>query len=203
MSLSHQRQQLRSRLKAKRRQLGCDQQQQAAEAVSQRLQQLPEVRRAKTLGVYLAFAGELDLAPFIRWCRQQGKTIACAALHPVVANQLLFIRLTANSPLITNRFGIAEPQPRLPDVIPLAGLDVVLTPLVAFDSQGNRLGMGGGYYDRLLQRCQRLAKPPCFIGVAHDFQLVPAVPVAPWDKPLPTIVTPSACYRRQTTLWAP
>ena len=70
--------------------------------------------------------------------------------------------------------------------------DVVLTPLVAFDEQGQRLGMGGGFYDRTLQNWQQYGLQP--VGYAHDCQGVEALPVEKWDVPLPAVVTPSKIW---------
>ena len=98
-----------------------------------------------------------------------------------------------------NRYGILEPQLNCSHVSPVAQLDIILMPLVAFDSKGNRLGMGGGYYDRTLSFTQHQTgfhspsekRAPKLVGIAHDIQEVDALPIAPWDVPLDAIVTPS------------
>ncbi|XPE60026.1 5-formyltetrahydrofolate cyclo-ligase [Shigella flexneri] len=78
------------------------------------------------------------------------------------------------------------------DVLPLSRLDVLITPLVAFDEYGQRLGMGGGFYDRTLQNWQHYKTQP--VGYAHDCQLVEKLPVEEWDIPLPAVVTPSKVW---------
>lgn len=94
--------------------------------------------------------------------------------------------------LLANRYGILEPNPSLCPCLD-AELDGVLTPLVAFDHQGTRLGMGGGYYDRFYARCtahnseQGTATIP-FIGVAYDFQQVEFLPKDPWDMQLTDVL---------------
>ena len=65
-------------------------------------------------------------------------------------------------------------------------------PLVAFDEYGQRLGMGGGFYDRTLQNWQHYKTQP--VGYAHDCQLVEKLPVEEWDIPLPAVVTPSKVW---------
>lgn len=65
-------------------------------------------------------------------------------------------------------------------------------PLVAFDEYGQRLGMGGGFYDRTLQNWQHYKMQP--VGYAHDCQLVEKLPVEEWDIPLPAVVTPSKVW---------
>jgi 5-formyltetrahydrofolate cyclo-ligase len=75
-------------------------------------------------------------------------------------------------------------------------LDLVLTPLVAFDAQGHRLGMGGGFYDRsfaYLLRHSRWLRPR-LIGLAYDFQRQTRLPHQPWDVPLHAIATDHRLY---------
>ena len=78
--------------------------------------------------------------------------------------------------------------------MPTHELDVILMPLVGFDNDGNRLGMGGGYYDRTLAYTRHAIKKPVLIGVAHDLQRVDRLPYASWDIPLNAIVTPT-CFQ--------
>lgn len=93
---------------------------------------------------------------------------------------------------MTNRLKIQEPRLNVRDVLPLSKLDVLVTPLVAFDEDGQRLGMGGGFYDRTLQHWQSYGLTP--VGYAHDCQLVEKLPVEEWDIPLPAVVTPSKVW---------
>ncbi len=103
------------------------------------------------------------------------------------SNRMSFFVHRLEAPLTRNRFGIKEPPLRAPWINTRA-LDLVLAPLVAFDDQGNRLGMGGGFYDRHfgnLPQCLR----PLLVGVAHEVQRARALPAAPWDVPLDGILT--------------
>ena len=84
-----------------------------------------------------------------------------------------------------NKYGIFEPHLNVQNVLPLEQLDVIFTPLVAFDKQGNRLGMRGGFYDRTLQHWQQQRFIP--VGLAHQCQQVDALPVESWDMPLERI----------------
>ncbi|MGK3529590.1 5-formyltetrahydrofolate cyclo-ligase [Escherichia coli] len=96
------------------------------------------------------------------------------------------------SELVMNKLKIHEPKLDVSDVLPLSRLDVLITPLVAFDEYGQRLGMGGGFYDRTLQNWQHYKMQP--VGYAHDCQLVEKLPVEEWDIPLPAVVTPSKVW---------
>ena len=113
-------------------------------------------------------------------------------LHPFTPGHLLFLRYTATSPMTRNRYGIAEPELDMQQVVPHSTLDLICTPLVAFDATGNRLGMGGGYYDRTLACWHEHRLGPKPLGLAHDCQQVDAVPQEEWDVPLPQIITPAA-----------
>ncbi len=77
--------------------------------------------------------------------------------------------------------------------MPVESIDVVLVPLVAFDALGHRLGMGGGFYDRTFARRKR--KLPLLVGIAHDFQQVERLAVAPWDIDLDMVVSDRRIYR--------
>ena len=121
-----------------------------------------------------------------------GKQICLPMLLPWHYNRLWFVPWAAGDPLVRNRFGIAEPRPAR-DRRPIAphALDLVLTPLVAFDRNCRRMGMGGGYYDRsfaFLGRRRHWNKPR-LLGLAYGFQEVETLPVRPWDVPLAGVAT--------------
>lgn len=190
------RQQLRSHIRGLRRSLSAEQQQQASLDLVQQLLPRPEVQQAQHIALYLTNDGELDTTPLIQALWQQGKTLYLPLLHPVVSGYLVFQLYTPNTLLKPNQFGIGEPELNCSLLCPVSQLDLIFTPLVAFDSQGQRLGMGGGFYDRTLSQLSSDtkssdAKKPALIGLAHDCQQVAAVPTEAWDIPLPTICTPS------------
>ena len=98
--------------------------------------------------------------------------------------------------MIKNHYGILEPKLEVRKVCPLDQLDVLFTPLVAFDNTGARLGMGGGFYDRTLANWQQHKIYP--IGLAHDCQRVDKIPLEHWDIPLPEIITPTRNHQFKT-----
>jgi 5-formyltetrahydrofolate cyclo-ligase len=104
-----------------------------------------------------------------------------------VGNQgvLRFAPWPAGAALRRNRYGITEPR-GIRHHLAAARLDLVIMPLVAFDADGNRLGMGGGYYDRALARRNHRR---ILVGVAFSVQQSPAVPALPWDVPLDIVIT--------------
>ncbi len=180
------RQQLRQQIRKTRRKLTALQQQQAAQHITEQALNLIERRHAKNIALYLAFDGEISTQPLIECLWQQGKQVYLPVLHPFCRGHLLFLRYLPNTPMKPNKFGILEPHLNLQNVLPIEQLDMIFTPLVAFDKQGNRLGMGGGFYDRTLQHQRQ--QHFITVGLAHQCQQVDALPTESWDIPLDRIL---------------
>lgn len=194
------RAQLRKEFREARRSLPVEQHEEAAQCIAAQLNTLPFVKSANTVAGYLVNDGEVNLKYYIESTWQLShKKFALPVLHPVCKGHLLFLDYTPHSQLINNKYNIEEPVLSCENVIPVTQFDVILMPLVGFDTSGNRLGMGGGYYDRTLSFTQRKLNTqsalnqhnPKLVGIAHDVQEVDALPIAPWDVPLDAIVTPS------------
>jgi 5-formyltetrahydrofolate cyclo-ligase len=99
-------------------------------------------------------------------------------------NQMNFYSWSRNDPLKINKFGIPEPVVSSKILYP----DILLVPLVAFDSNLNRLGYGGGYYDRYIEKIEKIKKV-IKIGLAFSFQKISSIPINQYDKQLDFIVT--------------
>lgn len=149
------------------------------------------IRNAESVALYISVDGEIDTHGVIEWCLAKGKKVALPVIHPFSKGQLLFLKYDKNTVMNPNRYNIPEPELNVQNVVPLNHIDIIFTPLVAFDNQGNRLGMGGGYYDRTLQFYQQGKKGPYPIGLALDIQEVENLPTDTWDVPLPEIITPT------------
>jgi len=188
-----ERQQIRAQIRRQRQALSPQQQQQAAQQVAERALSLPLLAQARNVALFLSFDGELDTRPLISRLWQRGQQVYLPVLHPFSTGQLLFIRYLPDTPLTPNRYGIPEPSLNLTELAPLDTLDIILVPLVAFDARGQRLGMGGGFYDRTLQHWQQHGVLPA--GLAHCCQQVPALPTEQWDIPLPVIITPEKVWQ--------
>lgn len=179
---------IRQFMRGLRNQLTDQQQLIAAKSLSQQLLSLSWFQRAQKIAVYLANDGEID--PIVISAKAMYRKRQCflPTLHPIKKNQLLFGDY--QGPKALNRFGISEPDPKRNDMVNPQHLDLVLLPLVAFDKQGGRLGMGGGFYDRTFEFLKRSGQnKPKLVGLAHHFQQVPHLPVESWDVPLSAIVT--------------
>ncbi|MDC1255943.1 5-formyltetrahydrofolate cyclo-ligase [bacterium] len=194
------RQSIRQHIRAKRKALSITEQKLSAESLSKTLQLNENVISAKSIALYLANDGELNLAPFIRWCWQNNKAVYLPVVHPFSKGNLLFLRYSDHSEMTINKYGIKEPKLDIRHILPTQQLDIIFTPLVAFDETGERIGMGGGYYDRTLAKWHESYKidkqsKPYPIGIAHDCQQIDKVPTELWDIPLPEIITPSKNIR--------
>ena len=142
---------------------------------------MEHVAARDVVAAYYARDGEVDLAPLIEMCWQRGIAVAL----PVLAGRgMTFAGYGCDTTLRNNRYGILEPDPTLEQPAALEP-NVVLVPLVAFDDNGNRLGMGGGYYDRYLT-----AHPAALrVGVAHECQRADVLPTDSRDARLAAVVT--------------
>lgn len=185
----HLRQQLRRDMRRRRQTLSHAEQLAASRRFARRLSSSLIFRRARHVGLYLAADGELDPLPALLGADNANRTLYLPVLPKHADAVLHFVRWTPGEPLIANRYGIGEPAIQGRRLTPLWRLDLLLLPLVAFDADGNRLGMGGGFYDRALAALPRQPKRPHLLGVAHHFQKAGKLPLAPWDQPLNEIIT--------------
>ena len=180
------RNQLRQQIRKTRANLTALQQLKAEVSITQQALALIEERNAQHIALYLSFDGEISTDKLIKILWAQGKQVYLPVLHPFNPNHLLFLRYLPDTPMLKNKFGIWEPKLNVQNVLPLDELDILFTPLVAFDKQGNRLGMGGGFYDRTLQHWQKSPFIP--VGLAHQCQQVEQLPTEAWDVPLHQIL---------------
>ena len=188
---------LRRRLRRARRALSQREQREHAQAVSRRLISSGLTHAARRIALYLPIAGELDPSP-IHARLEDRRRWYLPVLRKHAPGRLWFVHIDAKSRFKRNRFGILEPAARNRHIVPPQGLDLILLPLVGFDTQCHRIGMGAGFYDRSLaflgdrQHWQR----PRLIGLAHECQRIEAIEPEPWDRPMDAVVTEQALYLR-------
>ncbi|MGD8926773.1 MAG: 5-formyltetrahydrofolate cyclo-ligase, partial [Thioalkalispiraceae bacterium] len=142
---------------------------------------------------YYPVGNEVNLLALLEHAWTLGKQTYLPVLAQFPRGSLWWVEHTASTPMYLNQFGIPEPQhPRRARRTKLRSLDIIFMPLVAFDAKGNRMGMGGGYYDRSLAKVYRQDNPwhrPFRMGVAYSWQQVESIPVEKWDIPLDAIAT--------------
>ena len=165
-----------------------DQKESAAAAANYLLQSAP-FKESRFIASYLPFRGELDTQPLIKGIWKAGKIGYLPILIIGEGKTLEFARYDEGDVLEPNHLSILEPADSTRKIQP-EHLEMVILPLVAFDLQGNRLGTGGGYYDRTFAFMH--AKPikrPLLIGLSYSFQQVDLLPKDPWDVKLDAILT--------------
>ncbi|MCD9027111.1 5-formyltetrahydrofolate cyclo-ligase [Luteimonas sp. BDR2-5] len=181
---------LRRRLRDQRRATPAPLRIAAADGLATQLLALPTLPAGGYVAGYWASDGEIGLHAF-QLRLPPGLVYCLPVLHGDV---LRFAPWRAGDPLVTNRYGIPEP-----DIEPASALDaramaLVVVPLVGFDTHGQRLGMGGGWYDRSFAFRQTAQPPPLLVGAAFASQQVAALDVAPWDVALDAICTESDTF---------
>ncbi len=159
----------------------------AEETFIQKVCEFITQQKAKTVALYFSFDGEVPTEKLIQTLWQKDIKVCLPILHPKEKGQLLFLSYEKNTPMEKNKFGILEPCFKQENLVPLENIDIIFTPLVAFDKQHYRLGLGGGFYDRTLENWQQKNFLP--VGLAYTWQEVENLPLAPWDVPLFQIIT--------------
>ncbi|MGB4593929.1 MAG: 5-formyltetrahydrofolate cyclo-ligase [Coriobacteriia bacterium] len=181
---------LRLRARAARRAITPELRDSASAAAAQAVLALPEMRGVRTVAAYGAMPEEIDADPLIRALWDRGIRVA---LPRVVDNMTVTLHWHERGrKLCKGPFGLREPCPDAPLVSP-DEIDLFVVPGVAFDDSCNRLGMGGGYYDRLLAG---LTRDVPVVGIAYDEQIVPAVPCSENDRSVDVLCTQTCVYRR-------
>jgi 5-formyltetrahydrofolate cyclo-ligase len=181
----------RRRLRERRLGLAPAERAAAERAIQAGLDRLGVFRRGAHVALYLPMRGEVDVRPCLEVARSRGTHVYVPRIVSRRRRRMLFAPWNADGVHRTNAFGIVEPGSAAGSR-PVIGLDAVVLPLVGFDLDGNRLGMGAGYYDRALRRRQDRGvawRRPRLIGVAYACQQVPTIPASPWDVPLDLVVT--------------
>jgi len=187
---------LRRKLRHARRQLTPAQQRLAARRLYRQLTHHPQFRRARHIALYLPNDGEIDPRLLLQAAQRRGKATYLPVLNPWPRTRMVFQRIKPGERLRRNRFGILEPVIRTSRQRRVWALDLLLMPLVGFDGNGGRLGMGGSFYDRSLayRAMRKKSHKPTLLGLAHECQRVDRLPLESWDVALQATVTDQGWY---------
>ena len=126
---------------------------------------------------------EVDILRFLEEASKKKFKIVLPVINSL--NTMSFKSWIFKEPLYVNKFGILEPKNSKKKIIP----DLIMVPLVAFDSQLNRIGYGKGYYDRSLEKINKIKKNMISLGIAYSFQKCSSIPVSKYDFKLDYIFT--------------
>ena len=190
--ISSEKKKLRNKYRTLRQKLSVNTQKRHAKKLASNLNKLKAFNQAMHIGMYQASDGEIACDHIARQSTKQFY-LPKVLFHP--KRSLLFTLWQGQKPMTKNRYGI--PEMSRPKIRPIRQLDCILMPLVAFDNQGNRLGMGGGFYDRSLafKANRHSRKKPLLIGLAHECQKASLLTTDPWDIKLDWLVTEKKIYR--------
>jgi 5-formyltetrahydrofolate cyclo-ligase len=179
--------QLRKDIRQKRTAIGAAQRDSWDTLINRNLEAFTRQHEPRVVAAFMAFDGEPDLSPALAGLARQGIRLALPVIQGSPGSRSITMREFApDEEMQSNHYGIAEPVGAAD--IPLTDIDLVLIPLVAWDSAGNRLGMGAGYYDRLFQPFIDMERP-VRLGVGYDLQQIEHLPFDPWDIHLHGILT--------------
>ena len=183
---------MRKRIRRERAAIDAESRRALDSAINRELLEHAVRTRPGVVAAFVAFDGEPDLAPALAQLEHQGTRLAL----PVIVDEptrpaICFRQWSAGSEMKPNRYGIPEPVGTLD--FRLDELDLVLIPLVAWNRQGGRLGMGASFYDRAFQPFAEL-KHPFRLGIAYQLQGVEHIPLDPWDIRLHGILTENGCF---------
>lgn len=179
---------IRERMKAERRRAAATRPDAARHAAANFLARIP-LRPGVAIALYHPIRDELDTGPLAATLRDRGARLALPVTESRKA-PLVFRLHDGAQPLVRGRHGEMTPPPEAPVVRP----DIVVTPLLAFTARGDRLGYGGGYYDRTLARL-RAEGEVLAVGFGYGAQQVDALPSSPLDQKLDWIVTEREAFR--------
>ena len=179
---------IRQTIKQKRAELDEAWSSATSDEICARIQSLDVFERAKMVGIYLALPGEVALDALILKCRQLEKRV-CVPVFDDAAKVCVMAEWHANTDLVAGKWDVLEPSEHR--LVADDEIDLMLVPGVAFDRNGERLGRGGGYYDRMLARSTAYR-----LGVAFDFQVVEALFPEPHDISMDLVTTEHHFYGR-------
>ncbi|RYG86954.1 5-formyltetrahydrofolate cyclo-ligase [bacterium] len=184
---------LRRRLRALRRAVSPEDRAHAARRIAVFADALRLLRPGRRIALYLPLAEEIDTAPLMKRARARHCQVFLPRITDTRRNRMSFV--SADGPWRRGRWGILEPVGTTRRAA--RELDVIFTPLVGFDSAGNRMGMGKGFYDRALafRRRHPHRRHPLLVGLAFECQRVESLPVRPHDVPLDLLITERAPHR--------
>lgn len=156
----------------------------------------PYLQQPRLIASYLSCSGELDTITLNEQLQNKQHQLCLPVISPTERGIMDFHRYHSLAELRPNKFNIPEPLPSKESLVRPHELELVVVPLVGFTGKGARLGMGGGYYDRILKQIS----PNCLkLGLAYDFQRNDEIESKDWDVPLDEIITPTQHYRFTTT----
>lgn len=177
---------IRDEILKKRKELSLDRINSKSQNIFHQLSTLDIYKKAKIVMVYIDFRNEVKTHFIIEDLLKSNKNVIIPISVPETKEMILSQLLNPKEELIKGTYGILEPKEEYIRKVDPAILDLIIMPGVAFDKRGYRVGYGGGYYDRFLDK---LSKATPSIALSFDLQIVDKVPNDCFDYPVDTIIT--------------
>ena len=195
-SKARQRALLRKELRSQRRQLSSADRINKSNALIDRVLRHRSYRQARHIAFYSAFDGEVDVTPLLLHAYNNSKRCYLPLLPKFAGQKMRFAPYSDDLAEKHNHFGISEPVCQARTICSATKLDLVLMPLVGFDVSGQRLGMGGGFYDRCFEfrRIRTRWRKPMLLGVGFECQKVDSLVHESWDVAMDACVTERTWY---------
>lgn len=159
--------------------------------ITQRLLQIDSLRAARTVAAYMSINSEFATDAFVEYVLAQGKTLVLPRVEQGTSRLTLHRVTDLQNDLEPGVWGIMEPRADSTTLVQLSMVDWMLVPGLAFTRQGDRLGYGAGYYDRLIAG---ITHRPALVAGAFGVQLVDDLPTLPYDCTVDTVVTEDAVF---------
>ena len=179
---------LRSKIIAARRKLTDNYRQRASNRMMTVFCALPDFKEPRKVLCYASMADEVQIRPLMEKWLSLGVTVALP--HITGKGQMEAVSFTDFDSLVEGEYGILTPDLEKGEIIPPDELDLIIVPGIAYDTRGDRLGMGGGFYDAYLARATKAKR----IALAFSCQLVAKIPMEAHDVLVHKIITEQGIY---------
>ena len=177
--------QIRQNMMLMRSALTTEEREKYSEEVLKILIQLENFKKARAIASFVDFRNEVSMAPINDYILEANKALFLPYID-MATKTMTFHKVNDLSELNLSKFGILEPNPSIHERIDINTIDLVLTPGVAFDHTGHRLGYGGGFYDRFFEKLNQSVPR---IGIAFSLQQIDKIPLEEHDLPLTGLIT--------------
>ena len=162
-----------------------------SQKIVERILDMREFQEAKTIMIYRGIRGEVRLKLLEIAEKSKGKQFLFPLCLP--EREMAALAPLGEDAWQPGSFGIMEPALEKSQLVQPEDIDLILCPCTAFDEDCNRMGMGGGYYDRYLPKCEKAA----VAAVAFEVQKADAIPMEPWDRAVDLVITEKKTYYKK------
>ena len=162
--------------------------------VTRRLLDMGEFKTSKAVFCFLSTAHEVKTEEIILKAFRLGKDVLVPLLNPQEGDMQV-VRISRDTRFAIGKYGVREPSLETREVVSSACIDFVIAPGLAFDIFGNRIGYGGGHYDKLFKN---ISNDVTRVAVGYDFQIIESVPHSDFDESVHFIVTETKTLRCQS-----